>query len=257
MKIPHLRITNLSKTYPDGTKAIQSVNLDIDRGELVAAVGLSGAGKSTLLRCINRLVDPTTGSIIYYPCNGSEPFDVAKLSGTALRAYRSRVGMIFQHFNLVPRLSVILNVLSGRLSKVGTIPSMFRAFPSEDIDKALSALKRVGIIDKAFRRASELSGGQMQRVGIARALVQEPEILLADEPVASLDPATSMDILDYIRTICIEDGLTLLINLHSVDFVRKFCGRAIGFNGGYKVFDGPVSELDSEMYKRIYGVAEE
>jgi phosphonate transport system ATP-binding protein len=251
-----LEIAGLSKTYPDGTRALVDVDLSVDHGELVAVVGLSGAGKSTLLRCINRLVDPTSGSIKYFPANGTEPVEVTHLSGVALSRYRSKVGMIFQHFNLVPRLTVLLNVLSGRLSRVGTFPSLVHKFPVVDIDKALAALRRVGIADKAFRRAAELSGGQMQRVGIARALVQEPEILLADEPVASLDPATSGDILDYLRTICLEDGLTLVINLHSVELVRKYCRRALGFQAGRKVFDGPVESLDKARYREIYGVEE-
>jgi phosphonate transport system ATP-binding protein len=253
---PQIEIVGLGKTYPDGTRALMDVDMSLNHGELVAVVGLSGAGKSTLLRCINRLVDPTSGSIKYYPVDGTESFEVTELSGNSLRRYRSKVGMIFQHFNLVPRLTVLLNVLAGRLSRVGTIQSLAHKFPPEDIDRALAALKRVGIVDKAYRRAGELSGGQMQRVGIARALVQEPEILLADEPVASLDPATSMDILDYLRTICVEDGLTLLINLHSVEFVRKFCRRGIGFKEGRKVFDGAVVSLDSSKYREIYGVEE-
>jgi phosphonate transport system ATP-binding protein len=252
-----LKITGLAKTYSDGTRALVDVELAINHGELVAVVGLSGAGKSTLLRCINRLVDPTSGSIKYYPADGTASIEVTELRGNSLRRYRSKVGMIFQHFNLVPRLTVLLNVLAGRLSTVGTMASLAHNFPPEDIDRALAALKRVGIVDKAYRRAGELSGGQMQRVGIARALVQEPEILLADEPVASLDPATSIDILDYLRTICVEDGLTLLINLHSVDLVRKFCRRGIGFKDGRKVFDGPVENLDSQKYREIYGVEED
>jgi phosphonate transport system ATP-binding protein len=253
---PQLEIKGLGKTYPDGTRALVDVDLSIRRGELVAIVGLSGAGKSTLLRCINRLVDPTSGSIMYFPLDDAEPFEVTALRGNALRKYRSRVGMIFQHFNLVPRLSVLLNVLAGSLSRVGTFPSLVHRFPDADVETALAALKRVGIVDKAFRRAGELSGGQMQRVGIARALVQNPEILLADEPVASLDPATSADILDYLRKICIEDRLTLLINLHSVEMVRRFCRRALGFKSGHKVLDGPVETLDSAKYREIYGAEE-
>ena len=151
---------------------------------------------------------------------------------------------------------MLLNVLAGRLSRVDTTSSLFHKFPPEDIDLALAALKRVGIVSKAYQRAGELSGGQMQRVGIARALVQEPEILLADEPVASLDPATSADILDYLRAICVEDGLTLLINLHSVTLVRKFCKRAVGFKGGLKVYDGTADGLGKEQYREIYGVDE-
>ena len=251
-----LDIKSLGKTYPDGTRALIDVDLSINRGELVAVVGLSGAGKSTLLRCINRLVDPTTGSIWFTPSSGGEPFDIAHLKGNALRRYRSKVGMIFQHFNLVPRLSVLVNVLAGRLSRVGTFQSLVHKFPPEDVEMALAALKRVGIVDKAFRRAGELSGGQMQRVGIARALVQEPEIMLADEPVASLDPATSADILGHLRQICTEDRLTLIINLHSVELVRRFCKRAVGFRAGKKVLDGPVEILDKAMYKEIYGAEE-
>jgi len=250
-----LEITGLGKIYPDGTEALKNLDLKIDHGEIVAVVGLSGAGKSTLLRCINRLIDPTSGKILYHPLDGN-PFEVTELAGNSLRQYRSKVGMIFQHFNLVPRLTVLLNVLAGRLSKVGTIASVMHKFPPEDIDSALSALKRVGIVEKAYTRAGDLSGGQMQRVGIARALVQNPEILLADEPVASLDPATSADILGYLRTICTEDGLTLLINLHSVTLVRKFCRRALGFRDGEKVFDGDSETLGREQYLEIYGVEE-
>jgi phosphonate transport system ATP-binding protein len=251
-----LEIAGLGKIYPGGTEALRDVDLNIDHGEIIAVVGLSGAGKSTLLRCINRLVDPTSGSIKYFPSNGKPPFEVTKLKGNDLRQYRSDVGMIFQHFNIVPRLTVLLNVLAGRLSQVGTASSIFHKFPDSDIEDALAALKRVGIVDKAYSRAGDLSGGQMQRVGIARALVQEPEILLADEPVASLDPATSADILDYLRAICTEDGLTLVINLHSIDMVRKFTRRAIGFLGGRKVFDGVADNLGKEQYREIYGVEE-
>jgi len=251
-----LEIGELCKTYPNGTRALIDVDLSVDFGEIVAIVGLSGAGKSTLLRCINRLVEPTSGSIVYRPSNGQPRFDVTRLEGNALRQYRSKVGMIFQHFNLVPRLTVLLNVLAGRLSRVDTLHSLLHSFPPEDIDRALAALRRVGIVDKAYQRAGELSGGQMQRVGIARALVQEPEILLADEPVASLDPATSSDILNYLRAICTEDGLTLLINLHSVDLVRKFCRRALGFRAGRKVFEGTAENLGRAQYREIYGVEE-
>jgi len=251
-----LDISGLGKTYADGTVALRDVDLKIDHGEIIAVVGLSGAGKSTLLRCINRLIDPTAGSIKYFIRGNSKPINVVALKGQDLRNYRSKVGMIFQHFNLVPRLSVLMNVLSGRLSRVSTIDSLIHKFPAEDVDRALSALSRVGIVAKAYQRAGDLSGGQMQRVGIARALVQEPEILLADEPVASLDPATSGDILGYLRDICIEDGLTLLINLHSVELVRKFCRRAIGFRDGQKVYDGSADSLGKEQYLEIYGVQE-
>jgi len=250
-----LEIKGLGKIYQDGTVALKNVDLNINHGEVVAVVGLSGAGKSTLLRCINRLIDPTSGSIKYYPLDGT-PFEVTELQGNALRQYRSKVGMIFQHFNLVPRLTVLLNVLAGRLSKVGTLPSLVHKFPPDDIERALASLKRVGIVEKAYTRAGDLSGGQMQRVGIARALMQDPEIMLADEPVASLDPATSADILDYLRMICVEDGLTLLINLHSVDLVRKFCRRALGFKGGEKIFDGNSDSLGKPEYREIYGVEE-
>jgi phosphonate transport system ATP-binding protein len=251
-----LEISGLGKIYSDGTEALTGVDLNVDHGEIVAVVGLSGAGKSTLLRCINRLIDPTSGKIEYYPANGKPSFEVTELEGDALQQYRSGVGMIFQHFNLVPRLSVLLNVLAGRLSQVGTLSSLFHQFPDSDIDLALAALKRVGIVDKAYNRAGELSGGQMQRVGIARALVQKPEILLADEPVASLDPATSGDILNYLRTICTEDGLTLVINLHSVDLVRKFTRRAVGFRDGEKVYDGLAENLGRDEFFGIYGVEE-
>ncbi|AEG15801.1 phosphonate ABC transporter ATP-binding protein [Desulfofundulus sp. TPOSR] len=237
-----IRITNLSKEYRGGVKAVVDVNLEVHKGEFVALLGLSGAGKSTLLRCINGLVQPTTGEVTVANLN---------VNGRSreLRELRRRVAMIFQQFNLVKRLTVLDNVLCGRLSYCGIFFSCCRIFSDADRELAWHALARVGLQDKAFQRADQLSGGQQQRVGIARALVQQPEVLLADEPVASLDPKSSRRVMDILASINREDGLTLLVSMHDVDLALEYASRVVGLRDGRMVLDKPahtVSKADLE-----------
>lgn len=242
-----LQIRNLSKIYDDGTVALKDVSFDVPDGQFVAIIGLSGSGKSTLLRCINRLIEPTSGEILW---NGVR---VSHVSGEELRRARRKIGMIFQHFNLVDRSSVLTNVLSGRLGYVNPIASILGRFPKEDIDRAYANLERIGIPDKALNRADELSGGQRQRVGIARALMQEPELMLADEPVASLDPALAHSIMGYLQQINQEDGITVLCSLHFLDLVQQYGTRAIALNQGELVYDGSPTGIDDQKFKDIYG----
>ena len=210
-------------------------------------IGLSGSGKSTLLRCINRLVEPTGGQVIW---NGQ---DITSASQEDLRLIRRRIGMIFQHFNLVTRSSVVTNVLSGRLGYVNPVWSLVNHFPKDDVDKAVANLGRVGIADKARNRADELSGGQQQRVGIARALMQDPQILLADEPVASLDPVLAHSIMKILKRLNREDGITVICSLHFLDLVQQYADRAIALNEGRLVFNGLPHEIDDQRFKDIYG----
>ncbi len=240
---------DVSVTYRGGVKALRNVSLTIDDGEFVVVVGLSGAGKSTLLRALNGLVPATSGSITI---DGTE---VVGASGAKLREIRSGIGMIFQTFNLVQRTSVMNNVLMGRLSKVGTFRSTFGLWPHEDREAAFQALERVGIVEKAWVRASNLSGGQQQRVGIARALAQEPSVMLADEPVASLDPVTSHQVMTDLQRINRELGITTLINLHFLDLARSYGKRLIGLRDGELVFDGDIADVDDETFREIYGRA--
>jgi phosphonate transport system ATP-binding protein len=242
-----LRVQNLTKVYDDGTVALKDVSFEVPDGEFVAVIGLSGSGKSTLLRCINRLIDPTEGEIWW---NDTQ---LSHVTGEELRRARRRIGMIFQHFNLVERSTVLTNVLSGRLGYVNPLASVLNRFPQEDIDRAQANLKRVGIRDKVDNRADELSGGQRQRVGIARALMQEPEMILADEPVASLDPALAHSIMRYLLQINREDGITVLCSLHFLDLVQQYSTRAIALNEGRLVFDGTPEEIDDERFIDIYG----
>lgn len=236
-------------TYPNGFQALNNVTLTIDPGELAVIVGLSGAGKSTLLRAINGFVPITAGSV---KVNGVE---VRGAPRSTLRELRSGIGMIFQTFNLVYRTSVINNVLMGRLSKVGWIRSMTGMWPAADRELALQALERVEIVDKAYVRASNLSGGQQQRVGIARALAQEPTVLLADEPVASLDPVTSHTVMRDLRRINRDLGITTIINLHFLDLARAYGKRLIGLRAGELVFDGDIADVDEDTFREIYGRA--
>jgi phosphonate transport system ATP-binding protein len=242
-----LEVKNLTKIYDGGVLALDNVSFSVPDGEFLAVIGLSGSGKSTLLRCINRLVEPTKGQVLL---NGE---DIAAASDDDLRGYRRRIGMVFQHFNLVSRSSVLTNVLSGRLGYVNPVMSLFNKFPKEDIDQALIQLDRVGIKDKANQRADELSGGQQQRVGIARAMMQNPEIILADEPVASLDPVLAHSIMQYLEKINKEQGVTVICSLHFLDLVHRYAHRAIALNQGNLVFDGLPEEIDDEKFKEIYG----
>jgi phosphonate transport system ATP-binding protein len=242
-----LKIENLTKIYENGFKALDNINLEIPDGQFVSIIGLSGSGKSTLLRCINRLIDPTEGRILWHD------LDITAATDDELRQIRRRIGMIFQQFNLVKRSSVLTNVLSGRLGYINPIFSLANYVPSQERDRAMAALARVGIADKARNRASALSGGQQQRVGIARALMQEPEMMLADEPVASLDPATSHSVMKYLVQLNKEDGITVLCSLHFLSLARAYSDRVIALKAGKVEFDGLPSEIDEERFKMIYG----
>jgi phosphonate transport system ATP-binding protein len=242
-----LEVKNLVKTYPNGVQALKGVSFDVKEGEFLVVIGLSGSGKSTLLRCINRLHDPTSGEIDY---RGT---DIAKLKGGAVRKLRQKVGMIFQHFNLVQRHSVMSNVLTGRLSYTGTVQSILGMYSKKDREEALKYLDLVGIKEKANIRADQLSGGQQQRVAIARALTQSPDILLADEPVASLDPATCHVVMDYLKKVNRELGLTVMCNLHFLSLVRQYADRVIALKDGQLVYEGSPDNIDEAWFEKIYG----
>jgi phosphonate transport system ATP-binding protein len=242
-----LIIENLTKIYDNGFKALDNISLEIPDGQFVSIIGLSGSGKSTLLRCINRLVEPTKGRIIW---NG---LDITAATDDELRQIRRRIGMIFQQFNLVKRSSVLTNVMSGRLGYINPIFSLFNYFPAGEKQRAMAALERVGIPEKAMNRASALSGGQQQRVGIARTLMQDPEMLLADEPVASLDPATSHSVMKYLELLNNEDGLTVLCSLHFLSLARAYSDRVIALKDGKLEFDGLPKDIDNDRFKMIYG----
>jgi phosphonate transport system ATP-binding protein len=242
-----LEIKNLTKVYEGGVQALDNVSFSVEQGEFLALIVLSGSGKSTLLRCINRLVEPTGGQIIW---NG---VDVTSANQSDLRLIRRKIGMVFQHFNLVGRSQVITNVLAGRLGYVNPALSLVNRFPESDTEAALKQLERVEIANQAYKRADELSGGQQQRVGIARAMVQEPEMILADEPVASLDPVLAHSIMQYLEKINQEDGVTVLCSLHFLDLVHRYADRAIALNEGKLMFDGAPQAIDDEKFKEIYG----
>lgn len=242
-----LIVKDLVKTYPNGTQALRGVNFQVEEGEFLAVIGLSGSGKSTLLRCINRLIEPTSGQILW------NDLDITAAKGKDIRLIRRQIGMIFQQFNLVKRSSVSINVLSGRLGYVPTLPSLFHRFSKSDFDLATSNLEMVGLEDKAHVRADSLSGGQQQRVGIARALMQEPKIILADEPVASLDPVLAHSILKYLEQLNKERGITVLCSLHFLDLVHRYATRAIALKDGKVVFEGLPSQIDDNQFKEIYG----
>jgi phosphonate transport system ATP-binding protein len=240
-------VENLTKIYPDGTEALHNVSFKVKDGEFLTVIGLSGSGKSTLLRCINRLIDPTEGRVIW------DDIDITAAQGKELRQIRRQIGMIFQQFNLVKRSSVMINVLSGRLGYANPWTSLVHSFAGEDRRRAIAALDRVGIAEKADSRADQLSGGQQQRVGIARALMQEPRLMLADEPVASLDPVLAHSILRYLELLNQQDGITVLCSLHFLDLVHRYATRVIGLKDGELVFDGLPSELTRERFKEVYG----
>lgn len=247
MSAPILSVKNLSMTYENGTQALKGVSFDVQKGEFLVVIGLSGSGKSTLLRCINRLIQPTSGQIQF------KDFDITQVFGQKIRFVRKKIGMIFQHFNLIPRHSVLSNVLMGRLSVTSTWKSLLGFFSNEDRAKALDYLKLVGIYEKANLRADSLSGGQQQRVAIARALMQNPEILLADEPVASLDPATCHIVMDYLKKVNQELGITVICNLHFLSLVRQYATRVIALKDGNIVYEGKPQDITEEWFQKIYG----
>jgi len=242
-----LEIKNLTKIYEDGTRALNNVSFTVEDGEFLVIIGLSGSGKSTLLRCINRLIEPTSGQIIL------DGVDITAASPAELRKIRRSIGMVFQQFNLVKRSSVMRNVLSGRLGYVNPWLSLLGIFPKEERERAMRALDTVGILEKAHSRADTLSGGQQQRVGIARALMQEPKLLLADEPVSALDPATSHSVLKYIEQINRQEGVTVLCSLHFLSLARAYATRIIALKDGNLMFDGLPEEIDERRFKEIYG----
>ncbi|MEX2143430.1 MAG: phosphonate ABC transporter ATP-binding protein [Anaerolineales bacterium] len=245
-----LKVEHLTMVYPDGTVALQDVSFEVQSGEFMGVIGLSGSGKSTLLRCINRLLEPTEGRIIW------EGQDITHVGQNELRRVRREIGMVFQQFNLVKRSSVLTNVLSGRLGYTPPSWALFNRFSREDRELALAALKRVGISEKITNRADELSGGQQQRVGIARALMQQPKIILADEPVASLDPVLAHTILGHLEKLNQEDHISVLCSLHFLDLVQRYCNRVIGLRAGKLVFEGvkkDIAEMSDARFKEIYG----
>ncbi len=242
-----LEVRGLTKVYDNAVRALDGVDFAVERGEFVAVIGLSGSGKSTLLRCINRLIDPSAGRVLL------DGADVTAMRGRELRATRRRIGMIFQQFNLIPRRSVLTNVLLGSLGRASTVRSLAGRFDPADRAKALEFLDLVGLAEKAAVRADELSGGQQQRVAIARSLMQAPDMLLADEPVASLDPATSHSVMRHLETVNRDLGMTILCNLHFLSLVRAYATRAIALKDGRIVFDGAASEIDEERFRAIYG----
>jgi phosphonate transport system ATP-binding protein len=241
-----LSIEHLTKVYPSGTVALKDVNFVVNDGEFLVVIGLSGSGKSTLLRCINRLIEPTEGRILW------DDIDITQANGTELRHLRRQIGMVFQQFNLVKRSNVITNVLSGRLGYVNPWLSLLGIWSKADHERALNALGRVGIADKAHTRADTLSGGQQQRVGIARTLMQEPKLILADEPVASLDPVLSHSILQYLELLN-KEGITVICSLHFLDLVHRYASRVIGLKDGVIVFEGLPGEINRAKFKEIYG----
>lgn len=245
-----LKVEHLTKVYDDGTVGIEDVSFEVDATQFLAVIGLSGSGKSTLLRCINRLIEPTEGRVIW---NG---VDVTKAGQEELRRIRRRIGMVFQHFNLVNRSKVATNVMAGRLGYTNPALSLLNHFRPEDKDYAVKALERVGLANRLDSLASELSGGQQQRVGIARALTQNPEMLLADEPVASLDPVLAHSIMQHLESIN-NDGVMVLCSLHFLDLVQQYSDRAIALFDGRLVFDGAPNEIDDAKFKAIYGAEAE
>jgi phosphonate transport system ATP-binding protein len=242
-----LTVTDLHKKYPNGTHALKGVSFDVKKGEFLVVIGLSGSGKSTLLRCLNRLHEPSHGAINFEGAN------VTNIKGQPLRTLRSNIGMIFQHFNLIPRKTVMTNVLSGSLSRTTVIKSIFGMYAEEDKEKAKKFIKIVGLSGKENQRADNLSGGQQQRVAIARALMQNPKVLLADEPVASLDPATSHSVMQYLKKVNEELGVTVICNLHFLSLVRQYASRVIALKGGKLIYEGQPLDIDENWFKTIYG----
>jgi len=244
-----IEFKDVSLVYPNGTKGLNNVNVTINDGEFVVIVGLSGAGKSTFIRSINRIVTPTSGALLV------DNENIINYKGSQLRLLRTKIGMIFQNYNLVKRSNVMKNVLAGRLGHTGTLRSILNLFSKEDRALAYESLKRVNIEEKLYNRADELSGGQQQRVSIARVITQKPSYILADEPVASLDPPTSHQVMTYLKKINREDKITTIVNLHFIDMAMEYADRIIGMRAGEVVFDGPVSEVTEKTFEEIYGRA--
>ena len=244
---PMIEVKKLNKVYDNGVHALKDVNLKVYEGDFLSIIGLSGSGKSTLLRCLNGLIPITSGEIFY---KGKL---ISGLQGKDLREQRRNMGMIFQHFNLIPRKSVLTNVLSGSLGKQSVIPSLFARFSQEDKNKAHEYMELVGLEKKSFQRADHLSGGQQQRVAIARALMQDAQVILGDEPVASLDPATSYSIMDFLEKVNKEMGKTILCNLHFLSLVRRYSTRVMALKDGNIVFEGVPKEITKDWFYKIYG----
>jgi len=242
-----LEVRDLRARYSArGPEILKGISFRVEADDFFAIIGPSGAGKSTLIRCINRLVEPSGGQILFYDR------EVTKLRGRQLRRLRRDMGMIFQEFNLIDRMSVMDNVLSGRLGYTSNLRSLFRAFPRDDIQHALSLLDRVGLLEHVDKRADELSGGQRQRVGIARALMQNPKLLLVDEPTSALDPKISREVMALIKQMATELKVPCLCNIHDVKLAMEFCNKIIGLQDGNKMFDGPTEEMDQAMLDQIY-----
>lgn len=242
-----LRVEHLVKEYTAGKPVLKDISFEVSGRSTVAIIGPSGTGKSTLIRCVNKLIPPTKGSVFVSGQN------ITELGGAELRQARRKIGMVFQEFNLVERLSVMENVLSGRLGYVSPLRAWLRKYPQEDVNRAFELLEAIGLLDFARQRADSLSGGQRQRVGIARAVMQEPHVLLADEPTSSLDPKTSVEIMELLVTLSEDRNIPLIINIHDVELAKRFTSRVIGLSKGGIVFDGPPSELTRENLKEIYG----
>jgi phosphonate transport system ATP-binding protein len=242
-----LKVSKLNKIYSNGVHALKDVDLEVKKGEFLVIIGLSGSGKSTLLRCINQIHSITSGQVFF---NGN---DITHFKGNKLRNIRSKIGMIFQHFNLIPRKTVLTNVLTGKLGSVDIFKGITASFSQQEKLQALKNIGIVGLDGKENERADNLSGGQQQRVSIARALMQNPELLLADEPVASLDPATSHSVMKYLEKINKSLGVTIICNLHFLSLVRKYASRVIALKDGEVVFEGSPQEIDNDWFKKIYG----
>ncbi len=250
-KKPLLKIRNLKKSYDEQTMALKGISIDFYPGEYVVVIGPSGSGKSTFIRCINRMIDPTEGTIEF------EGQAVEKLKGKKLRVVRAKIGMIFQNYNLVGRTNVIKNVMHGRLGQMPLWKSVLGLYVEEDKREAMELLKQVGLSEQVYKRADALSGGQMQRVGICRALLQHPKILLADEPIASLDPKSADIVMDQLHEITTKRGLTCIVNLHQVDYAKRYATRIVGIKSGQIVYDGSPEDLTDEIIADIYAGKEE